>query len=170
MSSSKHDKIAEMVKRVDAALKVVRPSSLSCRFAELDNVRGQLFGTAKEQEKKSDVRAMRQAKVHSDKREYEAKHRIMRGLIMSAPNEFIIDSEQDGILGITHTPSGFRMHLPRNVLFGAELQQPPKEKVASSDYLFQFKVAGKNACLNVEEANGPWAETRGLAGRDVRGL
>jgi len=57
-----------------------------------------------------------QAKAESDRRNYKAKHAIMRKLIAAAPAEFMIDSMADGLVGLTHIPTGFRMHLPIKVL------------------------------------------------------
>lgn len=56
------------------------------------------------------------AKAHSDKKRYKAKHALMRQLIMARPREFAVDSSARGIAGITHVPTGFRMHLPQIVL------------------------------------------------------
>ena len=57
-----------------------------------------------------------EAKKESDRRNYRAKHDIMRAPMQASPHEFHIDSEANGIVGVTHGPSGFRMHLPRHVL------------------------------------------------------
>lgn len=65
---------------------------------------------------KSKLEQLLMAKAESDRRNYRAKHAIMRKLITAAPDEFVIDSEQAGLVGITHLPTGFRMHLPRSVL------------------------------------------------------
>lgn len=57
-----------------------------------------------------------EAKKESDRRNYRAKHAIMRALMQAHPHEFAIDSEANGIVGVTHVSTGFRMHLPRRVL------------------------------------------------------
>lgn len=65
-----------------------------------------------------------QAKMESDRRNYPAKHRIMRDLLMKRQGEFAVDSDNGkGIVGITHQPTSFRMHLPRPVTAG--LIPPP---------------------------------------------
>jgi hypothetical protein len=56
------------------------------------------------------------AKTESDRRNYKAKHNIMRKLLAAHPSEFLIDSSQNGLVGLTHVPTGFRMHLPKTVL------------------------------------------------------
>jgi len=57
------------------------------------------------------------AKAESDRRNYKAKHALMRQLIMAEPGAFVVDSANNGILGLTHR-SGFRIHLPQNVVPG----------------------------------------------------
>jgi hypothetical protein len=56
------------------------------------------------------------AKMESDRHRYEAKHSIMRDLIRDKPSDFHQDSEDKGIVGVTHHPTGFRMHLPKTVV------------------------------------------------------
>lgn len=58
------------------------------------------------------------AKAESDRGNYGMKHQILRALMSEVPGEFGIDSEDRGIVGVTHLPSGFRMHLPRKVVPG----------------------------------------------------
>jgi hypothetical protein len=56
-----------------------------------------------------------QAKAESDRKNYAAKHQLLRQLLAQIPQSFQIDSENDGIVGLTHN-SGFRIHAPRNIL------------------------------------------------------
>ena len=63
-----------------------------------------------------------EAKRLSDGRQYKQKHNIMRGLVKEHKLDFYVDSEENGILGITHLPTGFRMHLPDHVLYDIDLQ------------------------------------------------
>lgn len=51
------------------------------------------------------------AKEESDRGNYGAKHEILRRLIIAHPEQFILDSEENGIYGITHIPSGFQIHI-----------------------------------------------------------
>jgi hypothetical protein len=55
------------------------------------------------------------AKEESDKKNYRAKHDILRRLIRSDPDAFHIDSEAGSIVGLTHR-SGFRIHTRRDTL------------------------------------------------------
>lgn len=78
---------------------------------------------AKEAPKKREKRsispalsALIQTKQLSDQRNYHDKHLRLRALVDKHPDDFVIDSEKDGILGITHTPTGFQLHVPRRVM------------------------------------------------------
>jgi acylphosphatase len=53
------------------------------------------------------------AKSESDRKNYPAKHNILRDMIKRDPGSFRIDSEEGGIYGLTHAPTGFRIHMPR---------------------------------------------------------
>jgi superfamily II DNA or RNA helicase len=68
------------------------------------------------------------AKEESDRKNYSVKNDILRRLIKESPREFLIDSEENGIYGITHRPSGFKIHLLKAVT-PPELTRPqPKEQ------------------------------------------
>lgn len=55
---------------------------------------------------------LREAKGHSDAARYDQKNRILRALIRAYPSEFAVDSDDGrGIVGVTHLPSGFRIHM-----------------------------------------------------------
>lgn len=62
------------------------------------------------------VTDLKGAKFESDRGNYPAKHGRMRELIRKYPDDFAIDSRQGDIVGVTHVPTGFRMHLPSRVL------------------------------------------------------
>ena len=62
------------------------------------------------------LRKLLEAKAESDRGNYKAKHAIMRGLMAEEPHKFKIDSEDKGIVGITHADTNFRMHLPKSTL------------------------------------------------------
>lgn len=57
-----------------------------------------------------------EAKRQSDRRNYGAKHSILRELIHQHPKAFKVDSERHGVVGLTHKPTGFRIHMPRRAL------------------------------------------------------
>ena len=56
--------------------------------------------------------ALKQAKKESDMGHYSRKHDLLRQTIKAEPQNFLIDSEQSGITGLTHKPTGFRIHIP----------------------------------------------------------
>jgi hypothetical protein len=65
----------------------------------------------------ADMHALMQARKHSAqaKDEYKKKTAIMAAALARYPDEFIVD--QDGRMsGITHMPTGFRIHVPREVI------------------------------------------------------
>lgn len=66
----------------------------------------------------SQVLQLLAAKQESDRRNYKAKHHILQRLTAMNPAAFKVDSQKGGIVGLTHQPSGFRMHAPRNALSG----------------------------------------------------
>jgi hypothetical protein len=57
-----------------------------------------------------------EAKGHSDMGDYSSKHRIVRKMLEEQPEAFKIDSTDGDILGITHLPTGFKMHVPRVIV------------------------------------------------------
>lgn len=69
------------------------------------------------------------AKGYSDIGQFDRKLTVMRQLIQQHPEDFVVDSDPDGKYpGFTHVPTGFKMHLPREVL--RYLATPPQQKLA----------------------------------------
>jgi len=60
--------------------------------------------------------ALLEAKRESDRRNYAAKTAILRKLLHSNSDEFLLDSEKDGMVGLTHQPLSFKIHMPRTAL------------------------------------------------------
>lgn len=57
------------------------------------------------------------AKAESDRKNYAAKHALVRKLIQQQPDQFAIDSDDGtGFLGLTHVPTGFKMHMPAGAI------------------------------------------------------
>jgi len=52
----------------------------------------------------------------SDRRDYKGKHAVMRRMLAERPDEFFVDDPKGWFLGISHRPSGFRLHLPRSLV------------------------------------------------------
>ncbi len=61
------------------------------------------------------LRLLLKAKSESDRRNYKAKHSILKQLMYEDPKAFHVDSESRGVVGLTHR-SGFRIHAPRRVV------------------------------------------------------
>jgi len=63
-------------------------------------------------EKADPLKQLKAAKAASDAGNYREKHKIMRELITTSPDDFRVDSAVGNVNGITHIPTGFKMHLP----------------------------------------------------------
>jgi hypothetical protein len=61
------------------------------------------------------IRLLLDLKGASDRRDYDRKHSLARMLIRQHPDQFLVDSEEREIMGVTHQPTGFQFHLPRSV-------------------------------------------------------
>lgn len=102
-----------------------------------ENLENEKFGGVLE-EKTADA-ALPQlllAKMYSDRKHYLRKNAILRSLISKSPGDFVIDSEQpDGVVGLTHSPTQFRIHMPGQMLptdvTVARLRPDPIEKAAA---------------------------------------
>ena len=58
-----------------------------------------------------------EAKKLSDKNEYGKKNEVLAELLNKYPKEFKIDSSLNSkYVGLTHKPSGFRIHAPRTLI------------------------------------------------------
>lgn len=72
------------------------------------------------QEKKaaSILEQLKEAKRKSDKKDYSGKYRILHQLIQKHRAEFVVDQDKPDYPGITHQPTGFRMHAPKSLASG----------------------------------------------------
>ena len=67
--------------------------------------------------KSLELKRLIEAKKHSDKNEYGKKHEILKKLLEEHPKDFRVDSLlNDKFVGITHKPSKFKIHAPRNLI------------------------------------------------------
>ena len=58
-----------------------------------------------------------EAKKFSDQKNYEAKNRILAELLSKSPKQFKVDSSlNEKYVGITHKPSGFKIHTNRKLV------------------------------------------------------
>jgi hypothetical protein len=67
--------------------------------------------------KSMQLKKLIEAKQMSDKRDYGNKNTILADLLKNYPNQFKIDSVLDSkYVGLTHKPTGFKIHAPRNLI------------------------------------------------------
>jgi hypothetical protein len=71
---------------------------------------------AAEERKFDIVKQLRKAKTLSDRRQYSQKHLLLNRLMADSPHDFYEDSRERDIVGVTHRPSNFRIHIPANKL------------------------------------------------------
>lgn len=62
------------------------------------------------------LKGLLKAKERSDVKDYRSKTDTMRQLLRDKPHEFEVDSDKDDIVGLTHTPTKFKIHLPKKAL------------------------------------------------------
>ena len=67
-------------------------------------------------ENKSPLPTLLKAKAYSDIKDYDSKHSLLYDLVRQSPDDFYIDSEEGSIYGLTHSPTGFKIHVPRKVV------------------------------------------------------
>ena len=83
------------------------------------------------QSKIANVAKLREAKKESDKGNYPKKHHVLYGLMKEDPESFEVDDTEKRQHGITHTPSGFRLHTdPAQIPTGVKR----KKSAASSQF------------------------------------
>ena len=113
---------------------------------------------------------LKKAKAESDRRNYKAKHQIISRLLDQRPGEFVQDSTGQGMIGLTHKPTGFKIHAPIQVVRGRATPQPLYHGSPS-----KFKSLRANSWLTpyLEDARSfgvPWSsddleDTGGKGGR-----
>lgn len=73
---------------------------------------------------------LKKAKQYSDVKQYDEKNQLIHKMITDAPAEFYIDSDKDGIVGLTHESTGFKIHVPKQVVTGVKLQNKAAASLA----------------------------------------
>ena len=77
---------------------------------------------------------LRQAKSHSDSRRYGLKHKLLQKLMRQSPGEWVVDQPGERHPGVTHVPTGFRLHTNRRTI-------PSEVKSAETpDYIRAFHM------------------------------
>ena len=62
------------------------------------------------------------AKNESDNKQYHHKQVRLRTLMNKNPKDFVITTREEGIVGVTHSPTGFRLHLPKHVVADLDIK------------------------------------------------
>jgi len=118
---------------------------------------------------------LKSIKQLSDLKKYKDKHDRVRQIVLAHPEQFYIDSEDvaTNIVGVTHRPSGFEFHVPKNVVGDVlKLEAKPVIEAAgppATTSLVNVDVTSpageKKASFRVEVAESAAAARQGLGGR-----
>ena len=80
------------------------------------------------------IAELKKAKAHSDAGRYTDKAMILETDMLKNPMQWIVDSKKDQTYpGITHVPTGFRYHLPRNRIPQNVMAKAAAAKVKADD-------------------------------------
>lgn len=91
-----------------------------------------------ERNPKADLHRLLLAKQMSDGRNYHEKNKILRKLFMERPEDFIIDSDLNKkFVGVTHVPTSFKVHAPRDIIPYTVSRQEGLNKIAE-DLAWQY--------------------------------
>ena len=119
------------------------------------------------------LEALKTAKELSDAGDYDSKERILRFVMLERPGEFVVDSPEGPHPGITHLPTGFRLHTTRNSipnrvwansLKAAHERDAAEEQEAKRAAVLPQVVAPSG---KVEPLTGPQAIRRALEKLDL---
>jgi hypothetical protein len=73
--------------------------------------------TAEVKEQHYGLKKLIKAKKFSDNKNYGAKHEILGEMMRRSPEDFFVDSRiNKKFVGITHTPTNFKLHVPRTLV------------------------------------------------------
>ena len=101
---------------------------------------------------KTIVEVLLEAKKHSDLKQYAEKSEKVRNLIKQNREDFFIDSDENGIVGITHAPSNFQLHLPKENVFDLDIPvRNPKEAFYKESKKKNIKVLPSGQMIDVDK-------------------
>ena len=90
-----------------------------------------LMPVQEERNPKTDLHLLLRAKQMSDQRNYHEKNKILRNLLVDKPEDFVIDSDLNRkFVGITHVPTSFKVHAPRDIIPSSISRQERMDKIA----------------------------------------
>jgi hypothetical protein len=103
-----------------------------------DGQKVSLYRSYEEKQAAEVLPRLKEIKRMSDAREYTAKAEALRALMQAAPENWVVDSDdpESPVLGLTHQPTGFRFHLPRERMvpglqLGESNREPDKQAAAT---------------------------------------
>jgi len=121
--------VPRIKKGVPAWLKKIKPWKSSLTPMERIEVKSGIVAARSEpvfdqirkdlqkQAKSLELTKLIEAKKQSDVGNYRQKNKILGGLLHNVPDQFKVDSILNAkYTGITHTPSGFKIHVPRRLV------------------------------------------------------
>ena len=89
--------------------------------------------------KSKDLKKLIKAKAYSDKRDYFEKNKILGELMTAKPKDFKVDSIlHDNYVGLTHKPSGFKIHAPRTLVPIAVEKKAFLKEAEADDTIFDI--------------------------------
>ena len=78
-----------------------------------------------------DLPDLKQAKQHSDDEDYRRKNILLRTMMQADPDSWVVDSDDgNGIVGLTHTPTNFRIHMPKDRVYHKVLLRAQQQAAA----------------------------------------
>jgi hypothetical protein len=90
------------------------PNDLKRASAAIEEVTGHRPAVP-EKTKPKVIQQLITAKGESDRKNYRAKHHILRTLLRDHPEQFTVSPDNKGLVSVKHN-SGFRLHLPASVI------------------------------------------------------
>ena len=94
--------------------------------------------------KSYELKKLIEAKGHSDKSDYESKNKVLKELMAKHPQHFKVDSSLNAkYVGLTHKPTGFRIHAPRFLVPTSVEKKAFLLEVEQDDDIFDV-IAKKN--------------------------
>lgn len=94
------------------------------------------------------VQSLRAAKAESDRQNWREKQRVLRQLMQQRPHEFIIDSTQGRYWGVTHKPTGFKLHMPAQAIPGQLKQSADAYVIKGNPKAMEADPAAYDAFYN----------------------
>lgn len=97
------------------------------------------------------------AKKHSDNRQYKYKHEILALMMAKSPKDFYVDSDDGSIVGLTHAPTRFKIHVPKKFV-----PSKVEKKIMPSKSQNQQKLMNWVHAIQKGKATGP-AKVKNIA-------